>query len=178
MSPNFDSQVDIWARPSAKTPDKSRRQLLPIVAHRLHGYGGARWLTAQRGENAMTDNLRSTKQALEGKLREVTQSGGWRDTIAIESSADPLDTTQRALEREMATRSLDRNATLVRQIRAAIDRVNQGGYGVCLECEEPISPKRLAAVPWAALCIHCQQRADHANRGVEEWLDDGFANAA
>jgi len=44
----------------------------------------------------MTDNLRRAKQALETKLREVTQSGGWRDTIAIERNADPLDTTQRA----------------------------------------------------------------------------------
>ena len=126
----------------------------------------------------MTDNLRRAKQALETKLSEVIQSGSWRDTIAIERNADPLDTTQRALEREMATRSLDRNATLVRQIRAAIDRVDEGGYGVCLDCEEPISHKRLKAVPWAALCIQCQQRADHANRSVDEWLDDGFANAA
>jgi DnaK suppressor protein len=122
--------------------------------------------------------VRIAKQALEAKLSEVAQSGGWRDTIAVEHNADPLDTTQRALEREMATRSLDRNATLVRQIRAAMDRVNQGRYGVCLECEEPISHKRLAAVPWAALCIHCQRRADHANRSVEEWLDDGLASAA
>jgi len=75
----------------------------------------------------MTDNLRRAKQALETKLSEVIQSGSWRDTIAIERNADPLDTTQRALEREMATRSLDRNATLVRQIRAAIDRVDEGG---------------------------------------------------
>src|SRR5438477_11685200 len=115
------------------------------------------------------------KEALEAKLKEVTQSGGWRDNIAVEQNADPLDTTQRALEREMATRTLDRTAVLVRQIRAAIDRVNQGGYGVCLECEEPISHKRLAAVPWAALCIHCQQQADRGNRSVDEWLDDGFA---
>jgi DnaK suppressor protein len=126
----------------------------------------------------MNESMRSAKQALEAKLRELTQSRGWRDTIAVEHNADPLDTTQRALEREMATRSLDRNATLVRQIRAAIDRVNQGGYGLCLECEEPISHKRLAAVPWAALCIHCQQQADRGNRSVDEWLDDGFANAA
>jgi DnaK suppressor protein len=117
-------------------------------------------------------------QALQTKLSEVTQTKGLRDAIAVEQSADPLDTTQRALEREMATVGLDRNATLARQIRAAISRINQGGYGLCLECEEPISQKRLAAVPWAALCIHCQQRADHANRSVDEWLDDGFATAA
>jgi len=94
-------------------------------------------------------------QALQTKLSEVTQTKGLRDAIAVEQSADPLDTAQRALEREMATVGLDRNATLARQIRAAISRINQGGYGVCLECEEPISQKRLAAVPWAALCIHC-----------------------
>ena len=126
----------------------------------------------------MTDRPGSSMQALQTKLSEVTQTKGLRDAIAVEQSADPLDTTQRALEREMATVGLDRNATLARQIRAAISRINQGGYGVCLECEEPISQKRLAAVPWAALCIHCQQRADHANRSVDEWLDYGFATAA
>jgi DnaK suppressor protein len=126
----------------------------------------------------MTDRLGNPMQALQTKLSEVTQTKGLRDAIAVEQSADPLDTTQRALEREMATVGLDRNATLARQIRAAISRINQGGYGVCLECEEPISQKRLAAVPWAALCIHCQQRADHANRSVDEWLDEGFATAA
>jgi DnaK suppressor protein len=126
----------------------------------------------------MTDRPGNPMQALQTKLSEVTQTKGLRDAIAVEQSADPLDTTQRALEREMATVGLDRNATLARQIRAAISRINQGGYGVCLECEEPISQKRLAAVPWAALCIHCQQRADHANRSVDEWLDDGFATAA
>ncbi len=126
----------------------------------------------------MTDGLGNPMQALQTKLSEVTQTKGLRDAIAVEQSADPLDTTQRALEREMATVGLDRNATLARQIRAAISRINQGGYGVCLECEESISQKRLAAVPWAALCIHCQQRADRANRSVDEWLDDGFATAA
>jgi len=126
----------------------------------------------------MTDRPGNPMQALQTKLSEVTQTKGLRDAIAVEQSADPLDTTQRALEGEMATVGLDRNATLARQIRAAISRINQGGYGVCLECEEAISQKRLAAVPWAALCIHCQQRADHANRSVDERLDDGFATAA
>jgi RNA polymerase-binding transcription factor len=118
-----------------------------------------------------TDYSVTAKQAMEAKLRELTQSGGWRDTIAVEHNADPLDTTQRALEREMATRGLDRNATLVRQIRAAIDRIVRNEYGVCLACEEPISDKRLAAVPWAALCVGCQEQADRGNRNVDEYLD-------
>src|ERR1700683_3568126 len=126
----------------------------------------------------MTDRPGNPRPSLQTKLSEVTQTKGLRDAIAVEQSADPLDTTRGALERELAAVGLDRNATLARQIRAAISRINQGGYGVCLECEEPISQKRLAAVPGAALCFHCQQRADHANRSVDEWLDDRFATAA
>ncbi len=126
----------------------------------------------------MTNHTTNAKQALEAKLRELTQSREWRDSIAVGNNADPLDTTQWALDLEMTTRGLDRNATLVRQIRAAIDRVNQGDYGMCLDCEEPISHKRLAAVPWAALCIGCQERADRANHGVDGYLDDGLAKAA
>src|SRR5258707_780179 len=122
--------------------------------------------------------MEKAKQALEAKLREVTQSGSWRDSIAVEQTADPLDTTQRALEREMATRSLDRNATLIRHIRAAMARIDRGDYGVCLECEQPISSKRIAAVPWAPLCIHCQEQADHTNRSVDEWLDDTSSKVA
>ena len=126
----------------------------------------------------MTNHTTNAKQVLEAKLRELTQSREWRDSIAVGNNADPLDTTQWALDLEMTTRGLDRNATLVRQIRAAIDRVNQGDYGMCLDCEEPISHKRLAAVPWAALCIGCQEQADRANRGAGDYLDDGFPKAA
>jgi DnaK suppressor protein len=126
----------------------------------------------------MTDSMRHAMQALEMKLRASTQPKEWRDMIAIQQTSDPLDTTQRALELEMTTRGLDRNAAQVRQIRAAIDRINSGEYGVCLECDEPISDKRLAAVPWAVLCIHCQKRADNTHRSADEWLDDRFAKAA
>jgi hypothetical protein len=51
----------------------------------------------------MTNNMNNAKQALEAKLRGLTQSKGWRDNIAIANNADPLDTTQWALELEMTT---------------------------------------------------------------------------
>jgi DnaK suppressor protein len=105
---------------------------------------------------------------MEAKLREATQSPSWRDSITIEPSADPLDTTQQTLEREMATRKLDRDAMIIRDVRAALSRLEHGTYGICLDCEEPISAKRLAAVPWAGLCIHCQEKAD----GNQDYADD------
>jgi DnaK suppressor protein len=117
-------------------------------------------------------DLRCLKEAMESKLKEATHSPDWRDSITIEPSADPADATQQTLEREMATRKLDRDAMIVRDIRAALARLESGDYGVCAHCEETISPKRLAAVPWAALCIHCQEEADgsvtnSADRGVD-----------
>jgi len=42
----------------------------------------------------------------------------------------------------------------------ALDRVRSGVFGLCASCEEPISPKRLAAVPWASCCIVCQEAQD------------------
>src|SRR4249920_3612723 len=96
-------------------------------------------------------DLRSVKEILESKLRETTQAPSWRDSITIEPSADPVDATQQTLEREMETRKLDRNAAIVREIRAALARIQSGDYGVCMQCEEAISAKRLVAVPWASL---------------------------
>jgi DnaK suppressor protein len=108
----------------------------------------------------MTPNMKSVHKTLESKLREARAALGHRDGIIIEPAADPVDTTQQAADRELATQNLDRNAKLVRQILAAMDRVEDGSYGTCLECEEEISPKRLAVLPWAELCIHCQEKAD------------------
>lgn len=68
----------------------------------------------------------------------------------------------------MAMENLDRESALVRRLRAAIERLNDGSYGVCLECDEDISPKRLAAIPWAELCIHCQEKADRSARTVSD----------
>jgi DnaK suppressor protein len=109
-------------------------------------------------------NSQFAKQVLESRLSEVTHLVDWRDAIAVHTSADPTDTTQHLEEREIACRGLSRNASLVRDIRASLKRLTEGAYGVCIDCEEPISPKRLAAVPWAPRCIACQ---NHIEAGGE-----------
>ena len=50
----------------------------------------------------------------------------------------------------------------LKQIDAALDRLATGGFGVCTACGEDISPKRLAAIPWAHCCIACQERTGSA----------------
>lgn len=47
----------------------------------------------------------------------------------------------------------------LRLVNEAIDRVHSGDYGFCLNCEQPIPPKRLQALPWARYCVACQEEA-------------------
>ena len=95
------------------------------------------------------------------KLVELVQLVRNRDGIVIEKSPDALDEVQLAAERELAIRKLDRESNLLLNVRAAQRRIEGGSFGVCLHCEEDISPKRLAAVPWTAFCIQCQEIADN-----------------
>jgi len=47
---------------------------------------------------------------------------------------------------------------LLREVQDALRRIELGTYGTCQGCEEPISVKRLDAVPWAKFCVSCQER--------------------
>jgi hypothetical protein len=69
---------------------------------------------------------RLVRRVLESKLSEIMNPAGWRDSIAVRTSADPTDTTQQIGEREMPGRSLSRSASLVRDLRAALNRFAGG----------------------------------------------------
>jgi len=108
------------------------------------------------------------KNMLESKRLELEAVVSNRDAIAIEKSPDALDEVQHAAERELAIRNLDRESTLLRNVRAALRRIHDESYGVCVHCEEDISPKRLVAVPWTPYCIRCQEIADRNREQFED----------
>ena len=87
--------------------------------------------------------LAARESELEGLIRN-------REAAAIETSADALDQIQHAVERELALGTLARESSGLRETRAALRRVDDGSFGICMDCEEEINLKRLAAVPWAA----------------------------
>ena len=127
-------------------------------------------------EMTKTD-LEKFRGILETKRSELSGSLRNRDEIVIEKAPDALDEVQLAGERELAIRNLDRDSNMLRQIRRALARVADGSYGVCLHCDEDISPKRVAAVPWAAYCIKCQEQVDRHEIEVDDNADL-FAPAA
>jgi len=100
------------------------------------------------------------RTTLLAKQTELAPSLRKRDGIAIEKTPDALDEVQFATEREMTTRNLEHQSQVLREVRGALNRIQQGSYGTCLSCYEEIGSRRLKAVPWTPLCIACQERDD------------------
>ncbi len=115
------------------------------------------------------------RRLLEVKYEELSATSFNRDGIVIEAVADDMDRMQAQMGRDIAIHSLDRTSTLLKNVRAALDRIEEDMYGVCLRCEEPIAEKRLKAIPWASYCVDCQESIDsHASSRD----DDAIAFAA
>ncbi len=125
------------------------------------------------------DEIEHFRKELEAKRDDLA---GHRNPegIAIERTPDSMDELVLANERELTVERLNREAFLLRQVAYALERIATGEYGICLECEEPIAAKRLAALPWAALCLSCQEAADREGReaGVVARPNSPIAEAA
>jgi len=104
--------------------------------------------------------LGTFQRSLKRKQIELGDGNRKREALSIEDSPDELDRIQHAQQRDFAIGALDRNNKLLREVQAALDRLEAGTFGICLDCEKEISMKRLVAVPWAASCIVCREAAD------------------
>lgn len=104
-------------------------------------------------------NLEARRKALEAALREALAPSR-REELAIEHEADPVDEVRGSIEREMAGQRIEQRAARAREIRAALQRIEEGTFGICERCEGPIGAKRLEAVPWARLCVACQAESE------------------
>jgi DnaK suppressor protein len=124
------------------------------------------------------NEMSAFQEILERKEADLAHVLRRRDGIVIEKSADQMDEIQYATERDLAIRNVDRESNLMRDVKDALRRIQEGSFGTCVECESAISPKRLAAVPWAACCIQCQEAAERDRENGTESLPAALLNAA
>jgi len=122
-----------------------------------------------------TSGFQEILERKEAELAHVLQN---RVGIAIEKSVDQMDEIQYASERDLAIRNVDRESSLLRDVKGALRPIHDGSFGTCIECESMISPRRLAAVPWASRCIQCQEVADGDGQERTESGSATFLNAA
>ncbi len=67
-------------------------------------------------------------------------------------------------ERELSMNIVSSEQELLYQIDDALKRIDDGSYGVCIQCNKPITMSRLKAVPYASMCVACQRTKEQKNK--------------
>src|SRR3954465_1740508 len=113
--------------------------------------------TIKSGAKAKFANYR---KILEKKAEEVRQSMSAQKAAQVvarlDSPSDEGDLSQQHHEEWIFLNRNTIDMKLLSEVTDALHRIDAGSYGVCAECEEPISTKRLDALPWARYCVVCQ----------------------
>ncbi|AEB09663.1 RNA polymerase-binding protein DksA [Desulfobacca acetoxidans] len=113
------------------------------------------------------ERLAQFKEALEERLRELLGEAdktvtGMAD--ALDSFPDPTDRASLETDRNFMLRIRDRERKLISKIKEALERIEDGTYGICEVCGEPIGEKRLLARPVTTLCIECKAHQEKLER--------------
>ena len=114
----------------------------------------------------MRKQLDYLKEALQNKRLELARAIRSQSTqlIVCEAEHDVLDRMQSISRREETVTFLNTLTRTLAEVDAALVAMNDGSYGTCLECGEPIASRRLQAILWASHCIRCQQAHDHSKQ--------------
>ncbi|WBA10731.1 TraR/DksA family transcriptional regulator [Salinivibrio kushneri] len=108
------------------------------------------------------NNFHAQLSALEAELLaelEVGEQNGADSTVTLDQqSVGRLSRMDAMQGQQMALEQKRRRKERLLQVRAAIKRIEDEDYGFCLDCDEPINPKRLEIDPCAQRCVTCEEK--------------------
>lgn len=113
------------------------------------------------------------RQKLLDELRRHTENVRENQAAALEMVAaddgvkDTVDMSLHDVNQEIALRLGERESQIVADIDQALMRIDEGSYGVCARCENPINERRLEALPTARYDAQCQAIIE-ANQGMDD----------
>lgn len=116
------------------------------------------------GEEVNQKDLKRYRKMLEDSKLSLLQSA--KKTLMEESNfdtddlPDEIDLASSEYAQSMIFRLRDREKFLLKKIEKALSRIEDGTFGICERCDEPISPKRLDARPVTTLCIRCKEEQE------------------
>lgn len=114
-------------------------------------------------------NLKQIKQKLEDeRLLLIEKLKGNDLSIDDSETPDPVDLAVRNYSKNVQLAVSENESRQLTLIDEALRRIDDDEYGICLNCEKPINPKRLAAIPWARYCIECQELVEQGLIDDEE----------
>ena len=117
-----------------------------------------------------TDKFRSILESIRTKLLgDVEKSNQNVRTSEAEQMADISDDAARTYNRQLEGEIGNQEWQRLKQVDLAIQKIEEGEYGICSQCEEPIPEARLQVVPFTEFCTQClsemekNPKADHRN---------------
>jgi DnaK suppressor protein len=114
------------------------------------------------------DRLVHFRKKLEEKHRQLVEEVGknvlYGKGPEDDSIKDLGDQASSAYNREFFFELSNGDRMLLKEVALALQKINEGGFGDCERCGEPISEKRLEALPFARYVIECQRAVEEEER--------------
>ena len=119
------------------------------------------------------ERLLAKQKELQGDVSNLAQSED-RNEDPSDASEGVGDFEDAAVDENMLVdmQSVDRNEqALLADVRTALKRLDEGTYGTCIVCGQPIPEKRLEAIPWAIRCIKDEEQLEQRNLSQVDLYD-------
>ncbi len=113
------------------------------------------------------EKLEYFRNVLSDEMRALLSEAGKTVTEMNSDSSnfpDPTDRATQESDRNFELRIRDRERKLINKIKDALDRIDNGEFGICEECGEEISEARLKVRPVTTLCINCKMEEEEKER--------------
>ncbi len=107
------------------------------------------------------------RKILQGQLDDLVREAGKTVSEMTDEKTnfpDPTDRASLESDRNFELRIRDRERKLIMKIREAIERIDEGTFGICDSCEEEIGEARLRARPVTTLCIDCKTEQERQEK--------------
>jgi DnaK suppressor protein len=139
-----------------------------ILCGSQEGTQGAFIMTIKKSEAPKKSDLKRFKKILEDKkealLKAARESLQEDMTLDTNDLPDEMDLASSEYLQSFTFRLRGRERFFLDKIDQALKRIEDGSFGICESCEEPISIKRLEARPETTLCIRCKEDQERVER--------------
>ena len=109
----------------------------------------------ERFKELLVEERRRVLDAIEYLHKE--NPGSIEEETEDETQHNLAETATATLDREIDYTLEENSENVLKEIEQALVRIEEGTFGICVHCTQPIAEDRLAAIPWAMYCIDCKR---------------------
>lgn len=105
----------------------------------------------------LEERLRRHQRQLERSMISAVEQGR---EVVVTDTQDVADQAVQSYQKELLFTQSTSGHEELSLVHLALERLQEGSYGECIQCSKPIGFKRLEAVPWTPYCINCQEKIE------------------